>query len=223
MSRILSMILSIIICLSLCIPAFAVDEKATISTTPMDRESDSYVINGVTIPRDTKSEDVNNAIIYYDFYDLAQKLNYSFYNTATGEYFAISDPYEEIFITRESATKKIVHNFRLSLRYEGYSYSFPIAGTPIVNIEGYSSIVKHTTTDTDVTDEYTDHRYTLSLRRKGLFGSGGGSWSLIAGNRINQRSIPCDSGDYDVEVVNIDRLGDNDYLECYGQVYYYEL
>lgn len=185
--------------------------------------SSEITINGIVIPARTKTEIVDGMTIYLDFVDACSQKFYSFYNATTKEYFAFTSPTQNAYSPQESASRYLIHHYDFSIRYKTYNPPKFYINGHMAHIDGEARIIRDTLERTDVTYLYSNYRYQMNLNRTTLKGSGGGSWTFIAGTNVNGHTSGLCNGKFVLDVTAIDGLADNDYLEGSGDVFYYDL
>ena len=198
----------------LVFPAMAMD------TT--DSAEELMEMNGVYIPATATRTQEGSATVYYDFYDSINERHYSFYNTETGEYFAMS-PLKTRAVTRGGKSTYInAHDyyFRTNTSTDGsingIYFELP---SDTVYLEGLAEVHKFATGEI-VTDEYENGvTYSIQVRENTLLLPQRVTFTGRAGYYITGE-FEADGGTYYL-FITAGKINDWDYIEGSGELYYY--
>ena len=222
MKRALSFILATVMVLSFTVcSSMAITNQEVASELPQHSD--------VHIPQGTSYVTEGNETIFYDFYDDISNMHYAFYNSKTGEHFAMSGPQYEYIDSNDvgvnvRATRKVAHNYSFSGRYEingknnGYTFELPADTIFILG----SAETRMMATDDITTDEYEDgYNYTVKVCQDSFLFPQQETFATKAGESL-YKDFEAKNGTYYLVIIPNDRLNDGDYLKGSGKLYYYE-
>ena len=180
----------------------------------------------VYVPYDAPQRKENNATIYYDFYDSVNDMHYAYYNSETGEHFAMSGPKCDLVTEVNGAARKaktIAHSYSFAGRYtisgkdNGITFELPATTVYLSGEADTENISSGMTTSDNYINGY---HYTIAIRQNVVLFPQTKTVSGIAGNSISS-NFSSKASRYYLEVTPVDRLEDGEWLVGNGTIYYY--
>lgn len=216
MKKVSALIVAVVLLVSVACPVFAAIDI---------NKNDLLEINGVYIPVDAECKQEGEAAVYYDFYDPVNDMNYSFYNSVTGEHFAISGPRYVTEGNGARAISKTVHTYSFNCCYtvngkdNGKTFTLPAEK---IYIYGNAQMISAATGE-NVTSYYDDvggYEYTIQVKEDVLWFPQSKKFKTVAGDPISG-SFEADGGTYYLIITPNSRMEDWHRIKGSGELYYY--